>query len=194
MHLREFNLNFTYNGYIACSKPQSNNNCIKPPCVSPFSILTNSMELSDSWDANSRLATQEFPNILWKPKFYYWVHNSPSLVTILSQMNSIHTTPSDMSQIHFNIIRFSYWSLSFCLSHQKPVRSPLLSCECYVPSPFHPPWLDHSNNVRWKVCIMKLLTMQFYPTIIVLIRHCHQLFDLSYFETSASSLRFRSFS
>jgi hypothetical protein len=46
------------------------------------------MEQSPSSEANSRLASQEIPGLLWSPKVHYRVHNNPPLVCILSQMHS----------------------------------------------------------------------------------------------------------
>jgi hypothetical protein len=70
------------------------------------SVLTHHCltELSPSWEAANYAATQELPSILWNPKVHYRVHRSPPLAPILSRINPIHTTPSYLAKIHFNVI------------------------------------------------------------------------------------------
>jgi hypothetical protein len=62
------------------------------------------MELSPSGGAANSAATQEFSSILWNPKVHYHVHKSPPVVPILREKNPIHTIPSYLSKIHFNIV------------------------------------------------------------------------------------------
>jgi hypothetical protein len=66
--------------------------------------LTKSMEFSLYWETASRLASHEFPNILWNPKVHYRAQKNLPLVPILSQMNSVHITPSYFSKIHFKVV------------------------------------------------------------------------------------------
>jgi hypothetical protein len=56
------------------------------------------MEMSLSYEAASRLAALDFPNILWNPNVHYRVHKSPSLIPILGQINPVHTITSYLSR------------------------------------------------------------------------------------------------
>jgi hypothetical protein len=61
----------------------------------------NSIELSSSSEAASRVAIQKFPKMLWNTEVDYRVHKSPPLVHITNQINPVHTTPSCLFKIQF---------------------------------------------------------------------------------------------
>jgi hypothetical protein len=121
-----------------------------------------------SWGASNCTATQELPNILRNPKVQYRTHKRSSLIPILSQIIPIHTIPSCLPKIRFDIVHpptscSSHWHLYFWFSQQYLI--------CIFPLPFvlhprpsHPTWLDHSNYTWRRVQVMKLLIMLFSPT------------------------------
>jgi hypothetical protein len=73
--------------------------------------------------------------------------------------NPLHSMPSYLSKIHFNIVHSStywscQWSLSFWLSHQYPTYIPLPPHSCHMPRPSHPSWLEYSHYTWRRVRVI----------------------------------------
>jgi hypothetical protein len=91
-------------------------------------------------------------------------------------MHQVHTSPPAFPKVHSNIIlpstlRSSEWSLPIRFSDHNFIRISHLFHACYVPHLSHLPWLNRPNNIRWRVQVMQLLTIQssiascqFFPT------------------------------
>ena len=105
-------------------------------------FFTYSMEQSPSWEAERCTARQEILHILWNTKVHYRSHKSPPPVSILSQLDSVHTPTSYFLKIHLNIIHPSTpgshkWCLSLRFPHQNPVYvSPLPHTRYMAPELF----------------------------------------------------------
>ena len=80
------------------------------------------MEQSPSREANRFSASQEIPHILWNPKVHYSIHNSPTHVPVLSQINPVHIIPSCFLKIHPIYAQVFQAVLSLRSPHQTPVN------------------------------------------------------------------------
>jgi hypothetical protein len=67
--------------------------------MSEVSVGTHTTELNSSWEAPQLRRYTIIYHIEWNPKVHYHVHRSPSLVSILSHMNPVHTVPSYLRSI-----------------------------------------------------------------------------------------------
>jgi hypothetical protein len=99
--------------------------------------------------------------------YHYRVHKNTPLAPILSQIYSVHTTPSYLSKIHLNIIILPTSSIpSDFLPCGFPAKSYMPSSSphaCYISVP-STPWLHHYNYTWRGLEIIKFLIMQFSPT------------------------------
>jgi hypothetical protein len=128
--------------------------------------ILSSRRTRPSWKAASCAATQELPYTLWNPKVHYHVHMSP----ILSQNNpvqphhpiSLRSILILSAHLHLGLLVISFFLVFPPISYMHSLIPHL----CYMPWPFHAPWLDHSNYNLRRVQVMKLLIMQFSSTLV----------------------------
>jgi hypothetical protein len=124
--------------------------------VGYFMTITNSMELSPSWEAASCAATQQFPNTLQNPKVHYRVHKGPQLVPI----QSIPPHPISLRSIlilssHLRLGLPSGLSFLLVFPSKSYIHSSSLHA-CCMPRPSHPPCPDNSNYT-WRTVQVILL-------------------------------------
>jgi hypothetical protein len=123
--------------------------------------LTNNMEPSASWEANSRSTSQEILSLLWNPVFTRARHWSLLWARCIQSTTSHTTSLRSILILSFYLhLGSSKWSLPFRFSTQKVCMLFSLPHACPMSRPSHPSWLDHPNNIWWSVQFIKLLIMQ----------------------------------
>jgi hypothetical protein len=110
------------------------------------------MQQSPFWEANRFAASQEIPRILWNPKLHYSTHKRPPPVSIMSQLNPVHTPTSHLSGLFPSAF---------------PIKTLPLPHPCYMPRPTHSSRFYHPHNSGWGVQVMELLIMTFLHSSVI---------------------------
>ena len=141
-------------------------------------LLTYTMEQSLSWETNWFLASQEIAQILWNSKVLYGIYKYPPPVSILIQLDPVHSFTSHVIKIHFNIILPSMsgsnkLSPSPRPSHQNPVHaSPIRAT---FPVHLIPHYLIHRTILgeEYRSLTLRSLTLYIYGAPILDVSRSH---------------------
>ena len=136
----------------------------KTQCSSLYTyLITYTMQHGHSSEAKQFSASQEIPRILQNPKIHYRIHKSPPPISIPSQINPVHGSPSHFLKIHLNIILSAMPGFPSGLFPSgfptKTLYIRFLPHTCYMPRPSHSSQFDHTNNIWRAVQIVKLLSI-----------------------------------
>jgi hypothetical protein len=120
-----------------------------------FGYLQN---LTKHFRFKSLVQRQEFSRILWNPKVHYRIDKWLPTVSILSQLNPVHTPTSHFLKIRLNIIlpstpESTKCSLPLRLSHQNAAHASSLPHTRYMPRPSYSSRCNHPHNSGWGVQI-----------------------------------------
>ena len=92
-------------------------------------------------------------------------HNRQPAVPILSQLSPVHASSSHFLKIHltlFSLLRLDLLSGLFPsgLPHQNHICTSPVPHSCHMPHRCHCSRLDHTNNIGWKLQVIKRLVFQ----------------------------------
>jgi len=127
-----------------------------------FFAVTNSTERSLTSETDSHSVGQEIRN----SKIYCFVHKTPPLDPVLSQLNQVYILAPYFFKTLFLILS----------SHPRTCLPVVLSlslfqgkilCAFLISRPSHPPWIVHPNSMVWNVQVVKPIQQYYFIFIIV---------------------------
>ena len=142
---------------------KANNTCLEMPGGDLTKLQADCTQRSP-WEARSTSESRNFP--LCNPNVHFRLHKSPPGSQCWATWNQ--PMPSHSISLRPILIsspstpRSSQWSLSFRFHHQNRVCISILLYN--MPCPSHHPWFYQSNNILWKVQIIKFLIRKSAPS------------------------------
>jgi hypothetical protein len=102
------------------------------------------------WKAGSHSSSRTIVSFLYRNRRFITVLTK---ARHLSQPNPVRPIDPYLPKVHLNVIlpptpRSSQWSLPFGPPNQNIVNTSPLQHACHMSRPPHPPWFNHSNNIR----------------------------------------------